>query len=67
MSKYEPSLEERKRRLLDEMMSAGAGGFSGSADPAGPVAGFDPVMGPPRRRSPLDKVLSKVKKKKKKD
>jgi hypothetical protein len=25
-------------------MSAGTGGFSGSADPKGPVAGFDPVM-----------------------
>ena len=26
------------------MMSAGTGGFSGSADATGPVAGFDPVM-----------------------
>lgn len=25
-------------------MSAGTGGFTGSADPKGPVAGFDPVM-----------------------
>lgn len=24
--------------------SAGTGGFSGSADPKGPVAGYDPVM-----------------------
>jgi hypothetical protein len=32
---------------LDEMMTAGAGGFTGSADAAGPVAGYDPVMEPP--------------------
>jgi hypothetical protein len=25
-------------------MSAGNGGFSGNADPAGPVAGFDPLL-----------------------
>ena len=25
--------------------SAGTAGFSGSADPKGPTAGFDPVMG----------------------
>ena len=25
-------------------MSAGTGGFTGSANPKGPVAGFDPVM-----------------------
>ena len=25
--------------------SAGTGGFSGSSDPKGPTAGFDPVMG----------------------
>ena len=25
--------------------SAGAAGFSGSADPKGPVSGFDPVIG----------------------
>lgn len=50
MSKYELSLEERKRSLLDEMMAAGAGGFTGSADPAGPVAGFDPVMGKVQKR-----------------
>jgi len=35
---------------LDEMMTAGAGGFSGSADPAGPVAGYDPVMERPKKR-----------------
>ena len=34
----------------------GSGGFSGSANPRGPVAGFDPVMGMPieRRKKPKD-------------
>ena len=27
-----------------------SGGFSGSANPKGPVAGFDPVMGKTRRK-----------------
>ena len=31
--------------IREEMMAAGTGGFSGSADPKGPTAGFDPVMG----------------------
>ena len=31
--------------IREEMMSAGTGGFSGSSDPKGPTAGFDPVMG----------------------
>ena len=31
--------------IREEMMAAGSGGFSGSADPKGPTAGFDPVMG----------------------
>ena len=43
------SLSERKARIFqqvkEEMMAAGAGGFTGAADPAGPVAGYDPVMG----------------------
>jgi hypothetical protein len=30
----------------------GSGGFSSSANPKGPVAGFDPVMGGTRRREP---------------
>ena len=28
----------------------GSGGFAGSADPKGPVAGFDPVMGKVQKR-----------------
>ena len=31
-------------QLIREQMVAGTGGFTGSADPKGPVAGFDPVM-----------------------
>jgi len=31
-------------------MVAGAGGFTGAADPKGPVAGYDPVMPVPKKR-----------------
>ena len=31
-------------------MSVGTGGFSGSADEKGPVAGYDPVMGKMEKR-----------------
>ena len=31
-------------QLIREQMVAGTGGFTGSADPKGPAAGFDPVM-----------------------
>ena len=44
MSDSDKSLEGRKRKLLDEMMAAGNGGFTSSAPAEGPVAGFDPVM-----------------------
>jgi len=33
-----------------------AAGFSGSADPKGPTAGFDPVMGLRRRKGPQIKL-----------
>ena len=40
--------------IIREQMVANApgasGGFSGSADPKGPTAGFDPVMGLARRK-----------------
>ena len=40
--------------IRENMMVANApgesGGFSGSANPKGPVAGFDPVMGKTARR-----------------
>lgn len=41
-------------QMIREQMVAnapgGSGGFSGSADPKGPTAGFDPVMGLTRRK-----------------
>jgi len=43
----------RQYKLDEEMTTgstAGAPGFSGSADPAGPVAGYDPVMKPPKKK-----------------
>jgi len=36
--------------IIRESMVVGTGGFTGSADPKGPVAGFDPVMVDPMRR-----------------
>jgi len=40
--------------IIKEQMVANApgaqGGFSGSSEPKGPTAGFDPVMGKPRKR-----------------
>jgi len=53
-------MDTRLQKIIDffreEMVANAAGtggGFSGSADAAGPVAGFDPVMGKKisRRRS----------------
>jgi hypothetical protein len=37
------------RNLMEEGMVVGTGGFTGSADPKGPVAGFDPMMKPDGR------------------
>ena len=41
------------RSLKEEgpTMSVGAGGYTGSADPKGPVAGYDPVLGKVDRRN----------------
>ncbi len=58
------SLQERKQHLLDEMMSAGAGGFTAAAPAEGPVAGFDQGMG---KDTKLDKILRRKKKEKKAD
>jgi hypothetical protein len=45
---------DRIIQIIREQMVAnapgGSGGFSGSADSKGPTAGFDPVMGKPRKR-----------------
>ena len=57
MPQYLPSIQERLDNLIAEMdgcascgMTAGDGGFTGDADPEGPVAGYDPVMGSKVRR-----------------
>ena len=39
--------------LKEEGMTVGTGGFSGSADPKGPVAGYDPGMGFVKERSTI--------------
>jgi hypothetical protein len=41
---------DRILNIIREQMAAGTGGFSGSSDPKGPVAGFDPVMGMAKRK-----------------
>ena len=43
------SIMEKKKidriiEIIRENMAVGAGGFTGSADPKGPVAGFDPLL-----------------------
>jgi hypothetical protein len=48
--KIDRVIEIVRQYKLDEMMTAGAGGFTGSADAAGPVAGYDPVMEPPTKK-----------------
>ena len=47
-------------KLIRENMTVGAAGFTGAADPKGPSAGFDPVMGKkPRKRYIYQKGLRK--------
>ena len=40
-------------------MSVGAGGYTGSADATGPVAGYDPVLGKVDRRNKKQKNYPK--------
>ena len=40
-------------------MSVGAGGYTGAADPKGPVAGYDPVLGKVDRRKKKSKNYPK--------
>ena len=40
-------------------MSVGAGGYTGAADPTGPVAGYDPVLGKVDRRNKKQKNYPK--------
>ena len=51
---------DRIIQMIREQMVAnapgGSGGFSGSADPKGPAAGFDPVMRLKKRKGPYIKL-----------
>ena len=49
------------RTLKEEgpTMSVGAGGYTGAADPKGPVAGYDPVLGKIDRRNKKQKNYPK--------
>ena len=67
MPEFGPSINERWSKICKEltenaMMVAGDGGFTGAADPQGPVAGYDPVMG----NGLLKRTLTNLKKKRKK-
>ena len=53
---------EMVRSLKEEggpTMSVGAGGYTGAADPKGPVAGYDPVLGKIDRRNKKQKNYPK--------
>ena len=45
MSKFGPSINDRWKKICEEMsagaVTAGDGGFTGAADPLGPVAGYE--------------------------
>ena len=49
----------RSLKDLREEMSVGAGGYTGAADPKGPVAGNDPVMNMVDRRKKKQKNYPK--------
>ena len=52
---------EMVRTLKEEghTMSVGAGGYTSAADPKGPVAGYDPVLGKVDRRNKKQKNYPK--------
>ena len=52
---------EMVRSLREEgpTMSVGAGGYTGAADPKGPVAGYDPVLAKVDRRNKKQKNYPK--------
>ena len=56
----------REEGMMTANPAGGSGGFSGSADPKGPTAGFDPVMKKTtRRKNTIGLWASSLKKKKK--
>ena len=40
-------------------MAVGAGGYTSAADPKGPVAGYDPVLGKVDRRNKNKRIIQK--------
>ena len=53
---------EMVRSLKEEggpTMSVGAGGYTGAADPKGPVAGYDPVLAKVDRRNKNKEIIQK--------
>jgi hypothetical protein len=53
---------DRLIKIIKEMMAVGAGGFTGSADPSGPTAGYDPLISFQRRgKTDYRKVPKKYK------
>ena len=56
----------REEGMMTANPPGGSGGFSGSADPKGPRAGFDPVMKKPiKRKNTIGLWAGSLKKKKK--
>ena len=60
MREFQPSIEQRKQQIIDEMMAAGAGGFTGASPAEGPTAGFDPAMGKLQKKYKKKKVKEEV-------
>ena len=58
----QPTEQQNKEKEIKEMSVAGTGGFTGSAAAAGPVAGFDPILGKTQRRKKLKSFKSYVSK-----
>ena len=57
----------REEGMMTANPAGGSGGFSGSADPKGPRAGFDPVMKKTiKRKNTIGLWAGSLKKKKKK-
>ena len=57
----------REEGMMTANPPGGSGGFSGSADPKGPRAGYDPVMKKPiKRKITIGLWAGSLKKKKKK-
>ena len=69
--KYDRFLESFRKKIAEEGMVAnppgGSGGFSGSSDPSGPTAGYDPLMKakPEKRKRYVDRYIDQIRKDKK--